>query len=224
MSDVVNMQVRAGDSARVATAVRQVLGPLHREAARKEAGGVVAHPHAAGLDLAAAAGDRTLISPPLRGWVGVYDTLLEGSGDHTLEHVACALAGALDSVVLTVRAHEGKVLMYWLCRGGQCLDRFNSWPDFFRPVARDVWRKWKGRPAVLAGACGAPEQAFALRRVLRQGNAGATAMLREVSRLLGPGNLTQGYATLQAPEDPRSIEGWERFLRLGLKEYAPVGR
>gem|GEM_PF-6829305 len=205
MSDfLVNLFVQGEDQEAVAEAIKPILRPAYTRANTKEP---------------ANEEEITLyVAPPIRGWIGVFDLLMEGQDEALCEWTVRHLSRSISSVAISFLLHDGDFMRYWLARDGRLLDRFHSWPDYFGPVASADAKSLQGRPWVLADLCGKPLAALEITRLLRDPGGFGRELLDEMYGLLGIPNLLSGFNSVGQDAEQGYIEGWEGFRAIRLRE------
>ncbi|MFZ5815886.1 MAG: hypothetical protein ACOY93_11355 [Bacillota bacterium] len=201
---LVNLFVKSADRDAVAEAVKPILRPAYEKAKTSRQ-----------MDADAAA---LFVAPSIRGWVGVFDQLMEGQNEALCEWTVRKLSGALNTVAISFLLHDDDFVRYWLAREGRLLDRYHSVPDYFGPVATAELKRLQGRPLLLANACGRPMEALSLARVLRDPDWSGLELLEEIDALLEIPNLLQGYNTVENDAEEGWVEGWDSFRAITLRE------
>lgn len=201
---LVNLFVQADDRDGVAEAVKQVLRPAYLKSEP-----------ASELE-----GEETAlyVAPSIRGWVGIFDLLMDKQDEALCEWVVRKLSGSLQTVAVSFLLHDGDFVRYWLAREGKLLDRYHSIPDYFGPVATAEVKRLQGRPTILADLCGKPLEAYYLVRLLRDPYLDGLEMLEEITGYLEIPNLLIGYRTVEEDGEEGWVEGWEAFRAVSLRE------
>lgn len=199
---LVNLFVRSDDRDAVAEAVKQILRPVYvRTNTQMDPESIALY-----------------VAPSIRGWVGIFDLMLEGQDEMLCETAVRKLSGAVGSVAISFLLHDGDFVRYWLGRDGHLLDRFHSAPDYFGPVTTAQVKQLHGRPTLLAKACGKPLLALSLARILRDPEWDGLQLLEEFCTLLDIPNLLTGFNTVEHDSQAGWVEGWESFRLVTFQE------
>ncbi len=202
---LVNLFVRTEDQGAVVEAIKPILQPAYQRANSREAA----------IEEEAIA---LYVAPPIRGWVGLFDLLMEKQDEALCEWTARQLSRTLSSVAICFLLHDGDFIRYWLAQRGRLMDRYHSWPDYFGPIATAETKRLQGRPRVLADLCGMPLAALDLARTLREPGEFAFDLLDDLDTILQIPNLLLGHNTVEEDAEQGYIEGWEGFRRISLRE------
>lgn len=74
---------------------------------------------------------EAFITPPINGYVVVYEKEADSQDIRAIEEVGLLLSRDAEAPVLAVLNHDDDILCYWLLDGGQVIDTYNSCPDYF---------------------------------------------------------------------------------------------
>jgi hypothetical protein len=77
------------------------------------------------------AGYKAIVTPPLDGYVVVYEETSDTQDGEAIERVGALLSREAGAPVLAVLNHDDDILCYWLFTDGQVIDSYNSTPDYF---------------------------------------------------------------------------------------------
>jgi hypothetical protein len=201
---LVNLFVQSEDRDAVAEAVKPILRPVYLRANTQ---------HQLSADSTA-----VYVAPSIRGWVGVFDLLMEGQDEALCEWAVKKVSGALQTTALSFLLHDGDFLRYWLARGGRLLDRYHSVPDYFGPVPTAEAKRMQGRPSLVADLCGKPLEALHLARMLRDPEWDALELLQEICACLEIPNPMVGFNQVEEDGEDGWLEGWESFRAITLRE------
>ncbi|MFZ5824655.1 MAG: hypothetical protein ACOY94_10035 [Bacillota bacterium] len=203
---LVNLFVRSAERDAVVDAVKPILRPAYVRANTQSR---LHHEDTA-----------LYVAPSIRGWVGIFDLLMEAQDERLCEQAVRELSASLQTVALTFLMHDGEFIRYWLARGGRLLDRYHSAPDYFGPVTTAEMKRLQGRPAILADACGKPLAALAIARTLRDPDweGLGSEMLETICESLEIPNLRVGFNTMAHDVEEGTVEGWEAFRAVSLRE------
>lgn len=201
---LVNLFVRSEDPEAVVEAVKPILRPAYLRTGTQSD----MDPEAVAL----------YVAPSIRGWVGVFDLIMEGQDEALCEGVVRKLSQALRTVAISFLLHDGDFVRYWLGKDGRLLDRYHSAPDYFGPVPEAQFKQLQGRPSLLADACGKPLEALYLARVLRDPEWDGLELLEEFGSFLEIPNLLLGFNTVEHEASEGWIEGWKSFRTVSLRE------
>lgn len=201
---LVNLFVMSKDRDAVAEAVKPILRPAYVRANTQ-----------AQMDGEATA---LFVAPSVRGWVGIFDLLMEAQNEALCEWTVRRLSASLGTVAISFLLHDGDFLRYWLARDGRLMDRFHSAPDYFTPVATAEFKRLQGRPALLADLCGKPLEVLPLARLLREGDWDGLNLLEELCAFLEIPNLLVGFNRVEHDAQAGEVEGWDSFRAISLGE------
>lgn len=203
---LVNLFVRSEDRDAVVDAVKPILRPAYMRARTQSQ-----------ID---AEGTALYVAPSIRGWVGVFDLLMEGQDEVLCELAARKLSQSLGTVAISFLLHDGDFLRYWLAREGKLLDRYHSLPGYFGPVATSEIKRLRGRPSLLANVCGKPLEALNIARVFRDPDWQGLGqeLLEEICACLEIPNLLLGYSLVEHDVEEGGVEGWDSFRAVSLRE------
>jgi hypothetical protein len=113
-------------------------------------------------DLARERKRRVLLGPRINGWVGLY--LDDDSGGD--EAFAAAVAKRLGVTVLHLMVHDSDIFFYNFFRGGQLLDEYSSYPDYFEEVSAEERDRLRGKPEVFRDLAGSDAIVAQIRALL----------------------------------------------------------
>lgn len=203
---LVNLFVRSEDRDAVVEAVKPILRPAYVRANTRS----TMHGESTAL----------YVAPSIRGWVGIFDLLMEGQDERLCERNVRELSASLRTVALSFLMHDGEFIRYWLGRDGRLLDRYHSAPDYFGPVATTEMKRLQGRPAVLADACAKPMAALDIARTLRDPDREGLGneLLETICDFLEIPNLQVGFNTMDHDVVEGIVEGWDGFRAVSLRE------
>ena len=105
-------------------------------------------------------------SETVGGNVYVYDNESESQDENVIERLAVELSRLKCRSVFAFLNHDDDVLVIWVARDGEIVDRFNSCPDYFSEQMPETPTPTGGDPAVMADAAGVPERADDVAKVL----------------------------------------------------------
>jgi WD40 repeat protein len=156
---------------------------------------------------------RSLLGPPLDGWIGVYP-----SGHGQDFRVARALARRLPGELIAMLVHDDDIFAYKYYRDGRLIDEYDSIPDYFEPVTEEQRRRLRGRPETFAHLARDPAKFAAVRDRLAAQECEravfASELLEEFAEALGIRNAVTSYEYLQENEETEGIEGWDQFVHV----------
>lgn len=203
---LVNLFVRSEDRNAVVEAVKPILRPAYAQVNTRGK----MHDESTAL----------YVAPSIRGWVGIFDLLMEGQDERLCERTVRELSASMQTVGLSFLVHDGDFVRYWLARNGRLLDRYHSAPDYFGPVSTIETKRLQGRPGVLADACAKPMAALDIARTLRDPDweGLASELLETICDLLEIPNLRVGFNTMEHDVEEGIVEGWEAFRAVSLRE------
>lgn len=205
-ASLVNLFVRSEDPDAVAEAITPILRPAYLKANTRSE-----------VD----ADDIVLfVAPSIRGWVGVFDLLMETRNQALCEWVVRKLSGAMNAVTLSFLVHDGDYVRYWLGQGGRLIDRYHSSPDYYGTVSPAEIKRLQGRPSLLADLCGKPLEALSIARILRDPDWDGLAeeQLKELNACLEIPNLVSSYNTVEQEAQEGFVEGFDEFRAITLTE------
>lgn len=201
-----NVQVRLGDDPvePLLNALRAAAGDVHEVATDDEA-------------------DRVLLvlPPDAGGWVTIYDQATESQDTAGLEALGRLASEVCDAPAFSVLVHDSDVLDLRLYRGGERVDRYDSFPGYFEgKPSKSQKEEAQGHPDRWAAALSI--DADALAAILGGERSFAEQTLRETCALVGcdPDRAAFGYryATQEGLPDGtialrfrlRERPGWEQ--------------
>jgi hypothetical protein len=154
------------------------------------------------------AGRSAILSPPLNGFVVVYDMACEGQDLAELESVGNLLSSTLGCSVLGVLNHGDDVLLLLVFDRGEVIDEYNSCPDYF--VDKEPEGPVGGNSELLCRVFSPKANLAELERVLRDDEEYAFAFERHeaiVNTLGLPGfAVASGYKYIEQGEIPEGID------------------
>ena len=163
---------------------------------------------------------RAYVSPATNGWVTIYAEATEDQDQGKLCALAAGLSKALKADVLAFLIHDSSVALYWVYRGGDLADQFNSAPDYFGESVNDETReRVRGNPDVMLPLCLSGTTREELDETLHPSGGLPTfaeEIIYELARLLGI-------------DDARASLGFQYFTSEGEQllpdagDFEPVG-
>jgi hypothetical protein len=111
------------------------------------------------------AGRKAVITPPLNGYVVVYEQEADTQKTSAIEQVGTLLSREAQAPVLAVLNHDDDVLCYWLYEEGRLIDSYNSCPDYFDELGGQADRGGDARR--LCEALSAPSATDQVESILR---------------------------------------------------------
>ncbi|MCS6801244.1 MAG: hypothetical protein RMM58_05445 [Chloroflexota bacterium] len=156
---------------------------------------------------------EAFISPPILGWVTVFDRQAAEGDLARLTEIAARLSGALRCAAIALMVMQGEVFFYLLFEDGTLQDEYASDPDFFGEAAPEEREALRGQPERLLPYAIPGVRADHLRAVLETPSMPAVDRCRALASRLGIENATLGFADLAAKAEGADIEvvGWELF-------------
>jgi ankyrin repeat protein len=145
---------------------------------------------------------QALVSDADAGWVSVYDENSESQNDKEMERLAKALSSKLATEVFAFLLHDSDVFMYWLYRKGKLVDRFNSRPDYFRPVEAAERKKWAGDFSKLLPIAAAGTTVKKIQQLMARKRVFEEELARQFAKLMGmnPERACTGFKYLRKSE------------------------
>jgi len=117
-------------------------------------------------------------------WTSIFPDAA-GHDEAVLPEMARALSKALQLPVIAFIVHDSDILRYWLCDGGEELDRYNSAPGYFTDED-EATPPEGGNPAVLTAYClPGPSRDRLLRLLNSEDFVFAEDRLAELAKILG---------------------------------------
>ena len=99
------------------------------------------------LECEAEDSERELAIRAAGRWISVYDSETESQNSDALRQLASDLSMAAEAPAVSVLVHDSDILELRLYRGGREEDWFNSRPDYFEDVEREVLERSAGQPS-----------------------------------------------------------------------------
>jgi hypothetical protein len=106
----------------------------------------------------AAAGElvqgRAYISPPLNGWVTLYDEISENQDAYEIGRLGSEISARLQAAVFAFLVNDSTMFVYYLFDNGDLLDEYNSEAPPTNDAAEPDQRvRFQGRPDILMNYC-----------------------------------------------------------------------
>ncbi|GIW11293.1 MAG: hypothetical protein K6U89_03760 [Chloroflexi bacterium] len=166
---------------------------------------------------------EAFVSPPLLGWVTVYERLADEGDLARLAELASLLSEALACPALAFLVLAGDVFFYLLFEEGELRDEYASEPEYFGATTPEERAALQGTPERLLPYAVPGVTAATLRAILDDPSLSPAARCQALADRLGILNATLGYhdlaAKLEGAEVP--VIGWEDFqLTRAEEEFA----
>ena len=163
---------------------------------------------------------RAYVSPPKNGWVTIYDEKSDEQNDAVLRKMAMRLSQTLKTSVFAFLVHDSDILAYWLYRGGDLIDEFDSDPEYFGKRVNEATRaRVRGNTDALLPLCVSGTTREQIDAVLHDPDGGpvfAEELLTELATLLGIDEARVGVGFRYFND-----EGSE--LLPDIAEFEPIG-
>ena len=161
------------------------------------------------------------ISPPILGWVTVFDRQASDGDVARLAELTARLSDVLHSVALGLMVIEGDAFFYLLFEDGLLRDEFASDPDFFGDTSPEERQSLRGQPERLLPLAIPGVRIEHLRAILCAADIPAADRCRALASRLGIENAMFGYHDLVAKAEGAdlAVVGWELFDYIGGGEF-----
>jgi hypothetical protein len=171
---------------------------------------------------------EAFISPPILGWVTVFDREASAGDLARLADLAARLSGALHCPALAFLVMQGEAFFYLLFEDGALTDEYASDPDFFGDATPEERSALWGQPERLLPFLIPGARLDHLQAILHAPGVPATDRCRALAARLGIENATLGFTDLAAKADGAEVTvvGWDLFdyasgPELGVAEPTP---
>jgi hypothetical protein len=156
---------------------------------------------------------EAFISPPILGWVTVFDRQASEGDVARLAELAARLSEALDSVALAFLVIDADAFFYLLFERGVLKDEYASDPDFFGDASPEERRALRGQSERLAALAIPGARIEQFRAILDSAEMPAADRCRAIAARLGIENATLGYHDLAAKAEGSDVPvvGWDLF-------------
>jgi len=94
----------------------------------------------------------SFISPPLNGWITIYDEMVEKEDDLAIEDYARELSNDLQTHMFVFRVVRNQLFIYYLFENGAVIDEFVQ-NTFFASENDDGAQQLRGTPALIRQYC-----------------------------------------------------------------------
>lgn len=162
------------------------------------------------------AGEEAFVSPPILGWVSVFDRQGDDGDLERLADLAVRIGGALECPALVMVTHDIDVFFYLLFENGDLADEYASEPDFFGELPPGERQSLAGDASVLIRYAIPGATKEDLRAVLDDETYEAGERCARLGKLLGIENTQYGYDALQRiidRDEPSTVVGWDLFMQ-----------
>lgn len=175
------------------------------------------------LDLLA--GEDAFVSPPIMGWVTVFDRESDAGNLSRLAELTARLSSALDTAAIAFLVIEDDAFFYLLFQNGELIDEYASDPDYFGDTSDDDRDVLSGNIDALLSLSAPGTKSEQLYRLLREPGRTGAERARALADRLGIQNGGLGYSDLVDKAEGADIPvvGWGLFEHTGIDddELAP---
>lgn len=167
---------------------------------------------------------EAFISPPILGWVTVFDREASAGNVARLADLAARLSGALHCPALALMVVHGEAFFYLLFEDGALTDEYASDPDFYGDASPEERWALRGQPERLLPFVIPGARLDHLQAILQAPGVPAVDRCRALAARLGIENATLGFTDLAAKAEGAEVDvvGWELFDYAGGTEPGPT--
>ncbi|GIW06717.1 MAG: hypothetical protein KatS3mg060_1522 [Dehalococcoidia bacterium] len=161
------------------------------------------------------------ISPPILGWVTVFDRQASEGDLSRLAELAALLSEALQTAAIAFMVIDGDAFFYLVFDNGTLQDEYASDPDFFGDASPEERIALRGQPERLLPFAIPGTRVDHLRAILTSADMPAADRCRAIAARLGIENATLGFHDLAAKAEGAdvSVVGWDLFDYTGGAEF-----